>query len=108
LVNLDRSIRNPFIKDRLTHRLKRAIRLKASVSLLVSLSTCGADKLDAPKLLSNKAKKRFITYNKGNKGIETHKKEKTKESGINRRRRHQCRRLDMKLQKENLTHAQTR
>lgn len=48
--------------DRLTQRLKREIRLKASVSLLVSLSTWGADKFDAPKLLSSKAKKRFNTW----------------------------------------------
>ena len=33
-----------------------------SVNLLVSLSTCNADKLDAPKLLKNKVKKRFNTW----------------------------------------------
>jgi hypothetical protein len=61
LVSFERIIRIPLEKERLTHRLKRDILLKASVNLLVSLSTCGADKFDAPKLLSNKAKKRFNT-----------------------------------------------
>lgn len=61
LVSLERIMRNPFKMDRLTHRLNLEMRLNASVNLLVSLSTCGADKFDAPKLLSNKAKKRFNT-----------------------------------------------
>lgn len=63
LVNFDRIIRIPLAMERLTHRLKRDIRLNASVNLLVSLSTCGADRLDAPKLLSSKAKNRFKTCN---------------------------------------------
>jgi len=38
------------------------MRLKASDSLLVSSSICpAADKFEAPKLLSNKAKKRLRT-----------------------------------------------
>jgi hypothetical protein len=46
-----------------THALKRAIRLNASAILFVSLSAVGADKLDEPKLLKSKAKKRLSTYN---------------------------------------------
>ena len=64
LVNLERIIRNPLTMDRLTQALNLDIRLKASVNLLVSLSTCGADRLDAPKLLRSKAKKRFNTWKK--------------------------------------------
>lgn len=60
-------MRNPLETERRTQRLNREIRLKASVNLLVSLSTCGADRLEAPKLLSNKAKKRFNTYTKINR-----------------------------------------
>lgn len=67
LVNFERIMRNPLEKERRTQRLNREIRLKASVNLLVSLSTCGAERLDAPKLLSNKAKKRFNTYTKTNR-----------------------------------------
>ena len=48
--------------DRLTQALNLDIRLEASVNLVVSLSTCGADRLDAPKLLRSKAKKRFNTW----------------------------------------------
>ena len=46
-----------------TNRLKREMRLKASDSLLVSLSICGADRLAAPKLLISNAKNRFNTCN---------------------------------------------
>lgn len=41
--------------------MKRAIRSIASAILLVSLSAVGADRFDEPKLLSNRAKKRFRT-----------------------------------------------
>lgn len=41
--------------------MKRDIRSIASVILLVSLSADGADRLAEPKLLSNRAKKRFST-----------------------------------------------
>lgn len=54
---------------RLTQALKRAIRLKASAILLVSLSAVGADKLDDPKFDKSKAKKRFKTYLNGIKKI---------------------------------------
>lgn len=47
---------------RLIHLMKRAIRSIASVILFVSLSAVGADRFDEPKLLSNRAKKRFRTY----------------------------------------------
>lgn len=43
------------------HLIKRPILSKASAILLVSLSAVGADKLDEPKLLKSKAKKRFST-----------------------------------------------
>ena len=46
----------------LSHRLNRPIRLKASDSLLVSSSiVVAADRLEAPKLDSNSARKRFNT-----------------------------------------------
>lgn len=48
--------------ERRTQCLKREMRLNASVSLFVSLSTCGADRFDAPKLLSSRAKNRFSTW----------------------------------------------
>lgn len=47
---------------RLIHLMKRAIRSIASAILFVSLSAVGADRFDEPKLLSNRAKKRFRTY----------------------------------------------
>lgn len=46
---------------RLIHLMKRAIRSIASAILFVSLSAVGADRFDEPKLLSNRAKKRFRT-----------------------------------------------
>ena len=58
-------MRKPWMMPPLTHFLKRSIRLKASANLLVSLSTWALDKLEAPKLLSSKAKKRFNTCNGG-------------------------------------------
>lgn len=46
----------------LIHALKRPMRSKASAILLVSLSAAGADRLDEPKLLKSRAKKRLRTY----------------------------------------------
>lgn len=49
---------------------KREKRLKASAILFVSLSAVGADRLDEPKLLKSKAKKRLRTsYGKDEKMI---------------------------------------
>lgn len=48
---------------RLIQLIKREMRLKASAILFVSLSAVGADKLDEPKLLKSKAKKRLSTCN---------------------------------------------
>lgn len=45
----------------LIHLIKRPILLKASAILFVSWSAVGADKLDEPKLLKSKAKKRLST-----------------------------------------------
>lgn len=56
---------------RLTQALKRAIRLKASAILFVSLSAVGADKLDDPKFDKSKAKKRFRTCRSRRSGIYT-------------------------------------
>lgn len=61
LVSLARRLLRTLRTLRLTHALKRPIRSKASVSLLVSLSLVGADKLDAPKLLKRRAKNKFST-----------------------------------------------
>lgn len=44
-----------------THFLNRDILLNASAILFVSLSAVGADRLDEPKLLKSKAKKRLRT-----------------------------------------------
>lgn len=46
---------------RLIQLIKREMRLNASAILFVSLSAVGADKLDEPKLLKSKAKKRLRT-----------------------------------------------
>lgn len=46
---------------RLIQLIKREMRLNASAILFVSLSAVGADKLDEPKLLKSKAKKRLST-----------------------------------------------
>lgn len=48
---------------RLIQLIKREMRLNASAILFVSLSAVGADKLDEPKLLKSKAKKRLRTCN---------------------------------------------
>lgn len=63
LVILFLSLFNAFNILCFTHFLNRDILLNASAILLVSLSAVGADKLDEPKLLKSKAKKRLRTWN---------------------------------------------
>ena len=53
----------PLTMERIMNRLKRPMRLKASVSLLVSSSgSLAIERFDAPKLLSSSARNRFRTW----------------------------------------------
>lgn len=56
---------------RLIQLIKREMRLNASAILFVSLSAVGADKLDEPKLLKSKAKKRLRTCERFHTNLST-------------------------------------